>query len=309
MSYNPDFWIPKTKSRLKVIDLFCGVGGATLGFKKAGFDVILGVDINETVLSAYHENHPEVETWQRNIMELKAEDLPRADVILGSTPCQEFSIAKKNRTCDMTLTYHFLKIIYKYKPRFWILENVPGIAKFLHGVDYNILNVADYGVLQRRMRCMAGKYPLPEPTHAKSSNSKLFGGALKSWNTFGTIKHTDGARIVSKNGIAGAFRRANEMGQKGYRFDLQFIDENDIVPTISATMYHGLRASAPVIWDNGLLRQLSFIECARAQSFPDGYVFKGTQEQRYHQVGDAVPPLFVNAIARAIREKEEGGGL
>lgn len=291
---------------MKVIDLFCGVGGATLGFKRAGFEVILGVDIDEVALSSFKANHPEIETWQMDIMDLSAKDLPKADVILGSTPCTEFSIANRKRTCDMTLTYHFLKIVYHYKPRFWMLENVPGIARFLHGVRYNILNAADYGVPQRRKRCIAGKYPEPVPTHYEHHNSTLSGGTTLPWVLFGAIKHPDGARIVSKKGIAGAFRRANEMGKKGYRFDLQFVDDNDIMPTITATQFHGLRASSPVIWDNGILRQPSWLECVRAQSFPDDYVFKGTQEQRYHELGDAVPPLLAQAIALAIKEEAEG---
>ncbi len=290
---------------MKVIDLFCGVGGSTLGYKMAGFEVILGVDIDEVALSSYHANHPEIETWQRDIMQLSSEDLPKgADVILGSTPCTSFSIVNLKRICDTTLTYKFLKIIYDYKPRYWMLENIPGLAPFLHGVNYNILNAADYGVPQRRKRCIAGKYPRPTPTHFKLLNSTLLGGATLPWITFGNIKHPDGARIISKRGIAGAFRRANEMGRKGNRFDLQFVDENDIMPTICATQSHGFRASSPVIWDNGILRQPSWIECVRAQSFPDDYVFKGTQEQRYHQLGDAVPPLLARAVAEAIKEKE-----
>jgi DNA (cytosine-5)-methyltransferase 1 len=56
--------------------------------------------------------------------------------------------------------------------------------------------------------------------------------------------------------------------------------------------------------DEGKLRRVSFCECRRAQSFPDNYIFYGTQAQRYHQVGDAVPPLLAKAIAEAIKAKE-----
>ena len=289
---------------MKVIDLFCGVGGSTLGYKMAGFDIILAVDFDEIVLSAYSANHPEVETWQTDIMQLKAKDLPRADIILGSTPCAEFSIAKIKRTCDMTLTYHFLKIIYHYKPKFWMLENVPGLAPFLHGVNYNILNAADYGVPQRRKRCIAGKYSKPVPTHYEHYNSTLSGGATLPWVKFGEIKHPDGAKTISKKGIAGAFKRANKLGRKGWRFDMRFLDDDDIAPTLMATEYHGLRASSMIVWDQGKLRRLSWLECVRLQSFPDDYIFKGTQAQRYHQLGDAVPPLLAKAVAEAIKEKE-----
>ena len=292
---------------MKVIDLFCGAGGSTLGFKMAGFDVILGVDINEITLSTYKANHPEVKTWQTDIMQLNANDLPKADVIIGSTPCTEFSIANIKRTFDMTLTNHFLDIVYEYHPRYWMLENVPQIAPFLkldshHKIPYNILNAADYGVPQKRRRCIAGKHPLPTPTHLEHGNQTLDNGSLKPWVKFGEIKHPDGAKTISKKGITGAFKRANRLGKKGYSFDLQFKDENDVLPTFTATSYHGLRASSTIIWDQGKLRRLSWLECVRTQSFQDDYIFKGTQAQRYHQLGDAVPPLLAKAVAEAIKE-------
>jgi len=287
---------------MKAIDLFCGVGGATLGFKNAGFEVVLAVDIDKNALECYKVNHPEVPTLQTDILDLSVGDLPQADVILGSTPCTSFSIANRNRTCDMTLTNHFLDIVADYKPKFWILENVPPLSKHLpKSVSYNILNAADYGVPQRRRRCIAGRYPFPLPTHSKNGSKTYDNQKLEPWVRFGKIKHPEGARILSKRGIAGAFKRANLMGQRGYRFDLQFIDENDIVPTICATGYHGLRASTPVVYDCGVLRQLSWIECVRAQSFPDDYHFSGTVEQKYHMVGDAVPPRLAEAIARSIK--------
>ena len=290
---------------MKVIDLFCGAGGSTLGYKMAGFDVILAVDINEVVLSSYKANHPEVETWQTDIMQLTANDLPKADVILGSTPCAEFSIAKNNRTYDMTLTNHFLSIIYEYNPKYWMLENVPGIAKFLPlNTNYNILHAADYGVPQKRHRCIAGKYPLPTPTHSEHGNQTLDNGNLKPWAKFGEIKHPDGAKIISKKGIAGAFRRAQKMWKKGNSFNIRFVDDNDILSTLTSSEHHGLRSSSIIIWDEGKLRRLSWLESVRAQSFPDDYIFNGTQAQRYHQLGDAVPPLLAKAVAEAIKAKE-----
>ncbi|MGC9443614.1 MAG: DNA cytosine methyltransferase [Candidatus Methanospirareceae archaeon] len=59
-----------------------------------------------------------------------------------------------------------------------------------------------------------------------------------------------------------------------------------------------------MVYDNGLLRQLSWLESVRAQSFPDEYYFAGTVAQKYHRLGDAVPPKLAEAIARSIRELE-----
>lgn len=289
---------------MKVIDLFCGAGGSSLGYKMAGFDIILAVDVNEVVLSSYHANHPEVETLQADIMQLTAKDLPKADIILGSTPCQEFSTANLNRTYDTDLTYKFLKIIYDYKPKYWMLENVPGLAPYLHGVDYNILNAADYGVPQKRKRCIAGKYPLPTPTHSEYGNQTLNNGNLKPWVKFDAIKHPDDNKVFSQKALVGAFKRAQKMWKKGNTFNFRFVGDNDVVPTLLATEPAGLRTSSIIVWDEGKLRRLSWLECVRTQSFPDDYIFKGTQVQRYHALGDAVPPLLAKAVAEAIKEKE-----
>lgn len=289
---------------MKVIDLFCGAGGSTLGFKMVGLEVILGVDINKLPLRAYHTNHPEIETWKRDILSLQASDLPEADILIGSTPCTTFSVGSRNRSCDMTLTNHFLEIVRDYKPKYWMLENVPPLARHLpKGTPHKILCVADYGVPQKRRRCLAGNYPLPEATHAKNGGS-LTNLDLKPWVRFGKIKSNNGTKPISKRGIAGAFRRAGEMGKKGFNFHLQFKDDSDVLPTLTSTSYHGLRASSTIIYDKGILRRMSWPECVRCQSFPDDYVFIGTQTQRYHQLGDAVPPLLAKAIAKAILKKE-----
>lgn len=279
---------------LKAIDICCGVGGSTLGFRSAGFDVILGIDIDQTALQSYAANFPDIETWRMDILGLEAADLPEADVILGSTPCTEFSIANVNRSFDMALTDHFLQLVDDYKPKYWVLENVPPIAAFLkkRRRPHNVLLCADYGVPQKRRRCFGGNYPYPTPTHAEHSGPTLTGTFLKRWVNFGQIKHPEGGKILSKKAIAGAFRRANERSQKGIHFGLQFIDDFDVVPTLLATEWHGLRSSSPVIYDNGVLRRMSWRECVRVQSFPDDHIFRGTQVQRFRQLGDAVPPLM-----------------
>ena len=291
---------------MKVIDLFCGAGGSSLGYEMAGFEVILAVDINEVTLRSYKANHPEVEIWQKDIIELTAEDLPKADVILGSTPCQEFSIANISRTYDMTLTNHFLSLVHEYNPKYWMLENVPGLAKFLPDTNFNILNAADYGVPQKRKRLIAGKYPLPIPTHSEHGEQTIDSLHIKPWVKFGAVKHPEGegGRTISKRGIAGVFSRANKVGKKGLSFNIRFVDDNDVLPTITSTEFHGLRNSSVIVWDEGRIRRISFRECARAQSFPDNYIFYGTQVQRYHQIGDAVPPLLAKAVAEAIKVDE-----
>lgn len=82
---------------MKVIDLFCGAGGFSEGFKQAGFQVVLAVDLWETALKSHLLNHPECEHWLADIERLDPSRLIgfEADVIIGSPPCTNFSKLKR----------------------------------------------------------------------------------------------------------------------------------------------------------------------------------------------------------------------
>ncbi len=282
---------------MKCIDLFCGCGGSSLGARLAGHEIIAAYDYNSTFLKSYKANHPDVPIFNRNILELEASDLPvGADILLGSTPCESFSMVNMHgRSCDMELTHHFLKIVREYQPKYWVMENVPQVAKFLNGTPYQMLCAADYGVPQRRKRCMAGNFPEPIQTHKF--------GELTAHVPFGRIKDLDRNNwgILSKKAIEGAYRRVHEMGIKGNQFKIKFVDNNTILNTVTSSESHGVRAGSHIVWDDGVLRRLTMLECQRAQSFPDTYIFYGTDAEKYKQIGQAVPPLLMKAILRGLR--------
>lgn len=294
---------------MKVIDLFCSAGGSTLGAKLAGHEVVLAVDINSDALDAYQENHPEVEVWQRNILEITARDLPEADIILGSPPCTPFSAANLwTRTFDMTLTNHFLNIVRDYqklrkKEVIWVLENVLPLAELLPSWipqrHRRVLCAADYGVPQQRYRLMVGNYPTPFQTHARNP-----AGHLGPWVRFGRIREPGEHKPLSKEAIAGLLRRTHKMGLKKNNFLVRIISDEDVLYTVTTSEHHGLRAGSQIVYDNGRLRRLTFLESVRAQSFPDDYIFKGSKKERWRQVGDAVPPLLMKAVLESGRLPE-----
>jgi site-specific DNA-cytosine methylase len=140
---------------MKVIDLFCGMGGFSEGFKQAGFDVILGIDIWRDALKTFKANQG-CDTLQEDIRDI--EHLPDCDVIIGSPPCQNFSTlnTKKDVCSGLKLVREFERIIKLNMPQFWIWENVESIKNFYPSAF--MLNSWDFGLPQRRKRVFTNEF-------------------------------------------------------------------------------------------------------------------------------------------------------
>ncbi len=150
--------------KLKVIDLFCGCGGFTYGFDYLDdtFEVIFALDKWKVACESYSVNYPNVEIVCKDALRLKPEDIPDADVIIGSPPCQDFSIANLKRKEDPTLINWFWKVVEEKKPRYIIMEEVPRAKYYVpSGVKIRIYKMCDYGIPQIRRRLFAGEFPEP----------------------------------------------------------------------------------------------------------------------------------------------------
>ena len=167
------------------IDLFCGAGGLSLGFHRAGFRCVSAIDSDACAIETYRSNFKD-HVVRTLITENTA--LERADVIIGGPPCQGFSSAGLRRAGDQrnTLIRVFAELVAKWKPRAFVFENVEGFLTVGSGnrvidlleplieTGYRIhlqkINAANYGVPQHRKRVIAigglGWDPsFPKPTH------------------------------------------------------------------------------------------------------------------------------------------------
>lgn len=159
-------------------DLFCGCGGFTQGFKQAGFNPCLGIDMWKDATVTYQFNFPECSIINEDITKISSEDLlvkaklnsGEVDVIIGGPPCQGFSISGKRMIDDPrnVLYKSFVQIVSDIKPKIFVMENVPGLVSMANGtvrdsviedftnIGYNvawkILSADDYGVPQHRRR-------------------------------------------------------------------------------------------------------------------------------------------------------------
>jgi DNA (cytosine-5)-methyltransferase 1 len=200
---------PRTESAaaLTALDIFAGGGGLTVGLKRAGFNVVGAVEIENNAFATYKANHPDVTAFKQDVRTIEGDSLAalsptgRIDLLACCPPCQGFSSLTskyKKPHPGNRLVNQVSRLVAEIKPRAIMMENVPGLRDkgkrlfnaFLrtlesegYEVTHDVLQVADYGVPQsrRRLVLLAGKgFPieLPTPTHHRLGND-----GLKQWRT------------------------------------------------------------------------------------------------------------------------------
>jgi len=222
--------------RYRLIDLFAGCGGMTQGFVDTGrFIPVFANDFNVAALESYRVNFDPagMHSMGGDIVELlekRAERIPRADVVIGGPPCQGFSLLNKNRLGDprRQLWYHFMRVVEHCEAKVIVMENVRQLlssAEFVqieetlhdfgfHHVEARVLLAADYGVAEMRYRAIimasrAGPVSLPRPTHydpqriaALADQADFFGRRkLRPWravrDVIGDLPSPEGTEIRS----------------------------------------------------------------------------------------------------------------
>ena len=190
---------------MRVISLFSGCGGLDLGFTNAGFEIVYANDFNIAVKETFEKNHGTVLDC-RSITEVKSEEIPDADGIIGGPPCQSWSLAGAMRGVKDPrgrLFYEYIRIIKDKRPKFFLAENVPGIISKTHlpefkkiialmsslgyEINYYLVDARNYGVPQERKRVIIVgyrrdlkiKFILPLPTHSIKAASTIMGIRLK----------------------------------------------------------------------------------------------------------------------------------
>lgn len=308
---------------MKVVSLFCGAGGLDLGFKMAGHEIIWANDLYGDAVETYRHNIGDHVICE-DITKISENDVPNCDIIIGGFPCQGFSVAniKRHEADERNVLYkELIRLIRAKRPKFFLAENVKGITSLAKGkvfemilndfselgykVKYKILNAADYGVPQTRIRVIIVgvrsdinfEYVYPEPTHSKTGSN-----GLPKW-----VSVADAMAPIPDPDLP------NDLPNHVYsKYKLQFngylghrpLDPDKPAPTVTA---RGDNKGGVVILPhpNGL-RRMSCRELAAVQSFPLNYEFSGTNSSVYRQIGNAVPPLLGFAVANVFNQYKEG---
>jgi DNA-methyltransferase (dcm) len=307
---------------MKVVSLFSGAGGLDLGFVMAGHQIIWANDLYEDAVETYRHNIGDHIVCE-DIARIDASEIPDCDIVIGGFPCQGFSVANTKRHEDderNELYKQLIRIIIEKRPKFFLAENVKGITNLAKGkvfemilndfqslgykVKHKILNAADYGVPQTRLRVIIigvredvdFEYEYPQPTHDKDGKN-----GLPKWVSVGEAMSVI-ADPDQPNDLPNHEYSKYKLNFNGYLGHRQ-LDPEKPAPTVTA---RGDNKGGVVILPhpNGQ-RRMSCRELAAVQSFPLTYEFSGNRSSIYRQIGNAVPPLLGYAVANAFNRYTE----
>lgn len=240
----------------RVIDLFCGAGGMTLGFVEAGFESVWAIDNDAAAVETYkanfgnHADCADIEQWLA-----QGKPIPKADVVIGGPPCQGFSLLNKQRLGDVRreLWQPYMDIVQRSGAKVFVIENVPGLIasdEFLQikacaetmgfEISADYVNSANYGVPQTRKRAViiGWKKGMRQPTQfppAPSHRAPSEKGNLPVWRTvkdaIGNLPEPVGTEIRStkapldlhfgRQPTPVSLKRYKAVPPGGNRFDLQ----------------------------------------------------------------------------------------
>jgi DNA (cytosine-5)-methyltransferase 1 len=333
--------------RPKAIDLFCGCGGVTTGLKKAGFNVVGAVDVDPLAVETFMANHHDVKILKRDIRKLKIETMKRRfnlrigelDLLAGCPPCQGFSTMRTlngARSVDdprNDLLFEFLRIVEALRPKSVMMENVPGLAKderfklfcdrmkeLGYKGDFNILNVSEYRVPQRRRRLIylagLGEYisfakPNPKRKTVKDAIGRLpkageSGDPVHDIREQRTTKVLERIRKIPKDGGSRTdlpLESQLECHKKcdGFKDVYGRMAWNTQAPTITSGCFNPSKGRFLHPVED---RAITMREAALLQGFPRWYKFPSVNNKSAIalMVGNALPPPFIAAHARMIKK-------
>ena len=292
---------------MRIIDLFTGCGGMSLGFQNAGFEIVSAFDNWKPAIDVYKANfdHEIINMNLSNVSDYELFKKYNPDMIIGGPPCQDFSSAGKRNEClgRADLTISFAEIVTNVKPKWFVMENVGMIKnskvlldsfKMFETAGYNltakILNASLCSVPQLRKRYFligefGGKGNVLEYYLEKNLSKK----PMTLYEYFG-----------DNLGIEYYYRHPRSYKRRG------IFSIHEPSPTVRGVNrpipkgYKKHRGDAVDISEN--VRPLTTIERSYIQTFPKNFVFEGTKTDLEQMIGNAVPVKLAEYVAKRVLE-------
>ena len=311
--------------RLKVASLFCGCGGTDMGllgdftflgkyYPSNNMEIVYANDIDDNACRLFEENFG-IKPDNRDIREVKSEELPDFDILTGGFPCQSFSIVAQNpkrlgiKDDRGKLFFEMCRILREKQPMCFIAENVKGIMsankkeafpliieefeKSGYTVTHSLLNAANYGVPQKRERVIIVGFRndlgiMFEFPDMPITEENEYVPLEKVIDTAVAEKY-----FFSERAVQGMMKNRETMN-KGRA--------QDITKPCNTVGSHlakvSLNSTDPVLMVDGRYRRFTPREVARIQSFPEQFSLVGTESAQYRALGNAIPPVMFWYVAK-----------
>ena len=309
---------------MKIIDLFSGIGGFSLGFQRAGYQFTEHYfsEIDKHAIANYKYNFPHAK-YIGDITTLHGGDFRDIDIITFGSPCVDFSTAGRReglKGAKSSLIQHAIALIAQLRPSVFVWENVKGAFSSNAGADFwAILQaLANLGGYRLEWQLLNTSWLLPQNRERIYLIGHLAGRSIPGVFPIGKDdKLLD--RKTRKKGWRGGNFKTSLARTITARYSKMGSYDTYIVPKVAATLTGGghsggLHSDMTVIRHkrgrNKGVRRLTEIECERLQGFPDNWTQYGNYDgvikpiaktQRYMLIGNAVTVNIVELIAKRLK--------
>lgn len=321
---------------MNIISLFTGAGGMDLGFKQAGFDIVLANEYDKSIWATYENNH-QTPLLKGDIRQFHNDDFPECDGIIGGPPCQSWSEAGSLRGINDVrgqLFFDYIRILKAKQPKFFVAENVSGmLARRHHEAVQNIitsfkeagysvfikmLDAYDFETAQNRKRVfyvgfrhdlMIDDFDFPQPIEHKISLKDVIWDLKDSAVPALENNRTNGKDCIISNheyfigGYSSIYMSRNRVRLwHEPSFTIQAsgrqAPQHPDAPRMTKLAENIFEFDK---FKTDSYRRLSVRECARIQGFPDNFEFVySSVNDGYKMIGNAVPIKLAYHVANKI---------
>lgn len=314
---------------LKVASLFCGCGGTDIGilgdfdylgrhYSSNNTEIVYANDIEQSACDLFEANFG-LRPDNRDIRQVKSEELPEFDILTGGFPCQSFSIVAQNpkrlgiKDEKGMLFFEMCRILRDRQPKCFIAENVKGIMTANkheafplilkefedsgYDVKYTVINAATFGVPQKRERVIIVGFR--KDLHI---DFQFPGIVIEDEADYVALANCVDRDVPEKyyfsdKAVAGMMRNREAMN-KGRAQDV-----TKPCNTVGAHLAKvSLNSTDPVLFVDGRYRRFTPREVARIQSFPENYKLILSDAVQYRALGNAIPPVMFWYVANRVAE-------
>ncbi len=324
---------------IPIVSFFTGCGGMDLGMEAAGFSQVAAFEINELFCKTLRRNRPnwrvfgppthsgDVSKFEDIASTLRKMIPGKHDgLFVGGPPCQPFSIASNQRFAKWgenfkrtgfahekngNLLFDFVRLIVTFKPRAFVIENVPGLRdldggeqlseaiKMLENAGYTVeqpfvLDASHFGIAQQRQRLFVVGNRLGLPfTRPVPANTWVGAGSVLGHGL------PDALNNETRDHKAESILRYMKLNY-GERDQLGRVDRLDPALPSKTVIAGGTKGGGRSHLHPEIPRTLSVRESARLQTFPEDYMFLGPTARQFTQVGNAVPPVLAAQLGISV---------